>query len=193
MDGKRGRGSPNRGLAAWLGMAKTVLLLTGRPGVGKTTLLRRALATFAGRAGGFYTREIREGQRRVGFALVTLDGEEAVLARVAFADRQRVSRYGVDVEALDRVGVAAVRRALRESDLVVVDEVGKMELLSPAFREAVGEAVASGKPLLGTVMLAANPWADRLKRDPRVEVVYLDEHNRGEVETRLREWLAQWT
>ena len=174
-------------------MAKTVLLLTGRPGVGKTTLLRRALATFAGRAGGFYTREIREGQRRVGFALVTLDGEEAVLARVAFADRQRVSRYGVDVEALDRVGVAAVRRALRESDLVVVDEVGKMELLSPAFREAVGEAVASGKPLLGTVMLAANPWADRLKRVPRVEVVYLDEHNRGEVETRLREWLAQWT
>src|SRR5579885_397610 len=85
-----------------------VLVLTGRPGVGKTTLIRRLADALGSRAGGFYTEEIRQGGRRVGFRLVTLDGEQAVLAHVGWRDRpHRVGRYGVDIAVVDRKGSGA--------------------------------------------------------------------------------------
>lgn len=168
---------------------KTAFLLTGRPGVGKTTIIRRAVEGLGRRAGGFYTAEMRAGGRREGFRLVTLDGQVAVLAHINIASPYRVSKYGVDVAALEEVGVAALRRALAQNALMVVDEIGKMELFSAAFRQAVGEALASGHPLVGTIMLAPHPWADQVKRHPRVEVVAVTEGNREQVMARLAAWL----
>ena len=103
-----------------IGEGVTVLLLTGRPGVGKTTLLRGLVARYRGTVGGFYTEEVREHGTRLGFDMVTLEGRRVPLARVGFRGRHRVSKYGVDVEALERVGVEALREALRRDALVVV-------------------------------------------------------------------------
>jgi len=168
------------------------LLLTGPPGSGKTTLLRRALEGYPGRAIGFYTEEVREGGRRVGFDLVTLDGRRAPLARVGLASPHRVGRYGVDLSALEAVGVPVLRFALEGADLAVVDEVGKMELLSPTFRSAVKGLLESPVPLLGTVLLAPHPWTDRLKEDPRVEVLPLAPTGWETALERVRAWLEQW-
>src|SRR3972149_3057738 len=99
---------------------KTALFITGRPGVGKATVLRNAVRHLGHRAGGFYTEEMRASQLRQGFRIVTLDGESAVLAHVEFRGMPRVGKYGVDLAALDSVGVAAIGRAVRERDLVVV-------------------------------------------------------------------------
>lgn len=167
------------------------LLLTGPPGVGKTTLLRRALAGYRGRAVGFYTEEVREGGRRVGFDIVTLEGRRVPLARAGWVGPHRVGRYGVDLAALEGVAVAALRAARAGADLAVVDEVGKMELLSPAFRSAVLDLLESPVPLLGTVMLAPHPWADRLKEDPRVEVLLLTPEGREGARARVAEWLER--
>lgn len=147
------------------------LLLTGPHGSGKTTLIQHVVAPVGGTAEGFYTTELREQGRRVGFELVTLAGERVLLAHVQCASPYRVGRYDVDLEALDRVGVAALRQALDTGQLVVVDEIGKMELGSAAFREAVQEALEAGVWLVGTILQAAHPWADRLKQAPRVRVL----------------------
>jgi nucleoside-triphosphatase len=119
-------------------MTKKVLL-TGRPGCGKTTLIKRIVNNLASQAGGFYTEEIRERGARVGFKLITLDGRQAVFAHVDFpaaAGPQRVGKYGLDLAALETVGVEALRAAVRARQLVVVDEIGPMEIRSEIFRDA---------------------------------------------------------
>jgi nucleoside-triphosphatase len=164
-------------------------LLTGAPGTGKTTIIRAVISASKAKAGGFYTQEIRHGGARLGFEIVTLDGSRAVLAHVDIRGPQRVGKYGVDVASLDRVAVPAMRRAIRECDIVLVDEIGKMELLSPAFREVLLEALNSERRLVGTVMLQPHPFADRVKHDPRVEVLLVSKANRDQVLDKVTNWL----
>ncbi|MFH1487034.1 MAG: NTPase [Chloroflexota bacterium] len=168
---------------------KSAYFLTGRPGVGKTTLLREVLADLPASAGGFYTEEVRQGGVREGFRIVTLDGQTATLASVNVPSPHRVSKYGVSIENLEQIGVVALRRAIKTSDIIVIDEVGKMELFSAQFQQAVLDAIESGKAVLGTIMLAPRPWTDRLKQHPRVRVVQLTEANRDVVREEIREVL----
>jgi len=166
-----------------------VYLLTGRPGTGKTSLIKQAVSEFKGKAGGFYTEEIRSQGTRLGFKLVTLDGQEAILAHVNIHSPYRVSKYGVDTESLDRVGVSALHKAAEQCDLVIVDEIGKMELFSASFREVVFQIIGSGKRVLGTIMLNPNPWADTIKHQPQVNLVEVTRANYHQVLDDLRHWL----
>ncbi len=170
---------------------KRVYLLTGKPGTGKTSLIKQAVAGLEIRADGFYTEEIRSQGVRLGFRLVTLDGQEAVLAHIDIDKRYRVGKYGVDVGAMGKVGVPALRRAVEQDELAVVDEIGKMELLSPDFREAVKELIDSAKPVLGTIMYEPNPFADAVKRDPQVNLLTVNRNNREQVLEELRHWLEE--
>lgn len=168
---------------------KQVYLLTGQPGTGKTRIIKQAIAEMKGKAGGFYTEEIRSQGVRQGFRLVTLDGQTAILAHIYFHSPYRVSKYGVDVDSLDKVGVSALNQAAQECDLVVIDEIGKMELFSAKFREAVLNILNSGKRLLGTIMLSPNPCADAIKRQPQVNLVTVTRTNHQQVLEELRDWL----
>ena len=165
-------------------------MLTGRPGTGKTSLVKQVAAQMKGKAGGFYTEEIRNRGIREGFRLITLDGEETTLAHVSIHSPYRVSKYGVDVDAFDRVGVPALRRAAQQRDLVIIDEIGKMELFSTAFREAVSQVIDSGTRILGTIMLNPNPLADAIKRQPQVNLINLTRDNRQQVLAELLHWLG---
>ena len=168
---------------------KQVYLLTGKPGTGKTSLIKQAVAGIRGKAGGFYTEEIRSGGARLGFKLVTLDGETAILSHVNIHSPYRLSKYGVDIDNLDRVGVSALYKAAEECDLVIIDEIGKMELFSANFREVVLQIIDSGKRVLGTIMLSANPWADAIKRRPQVNLVVVTRANYHQVLEELLCWL----
>jgi len=168
---------------------KQVYLLTGRPGTGKTSLIKQAVTEIAGKAGGFYTEEIRNQGIRQGFRLVTLDGQSTILAHIEIQSPYRVGKYGVDIDGLDRVGVSALRRAAQQRELVVVDEIGKMELFSANFREVVLHIIDSGRQLLGTIMLNPNPWADEIKRRPQVNLVPVTRTNYHQVLAGLRHWL----
>ena len=110
-----------------------ILLITGTPGVGKTTVLRKVAAALGNtRICGFYTREMREQGVRRGFRLVGFEGAEDIIAHVDLPHRQRVGKYGVDVAALDRLSHTTL--ALQEECAVyLVDEIGKMECLSSGF------------------------------------------------------------
>jgi nucleoside-triphosphatase len=153
-------------------------LLTGRPGVGKTTCLRKALELARVPAGGFFTEEIRERGKRVGFALLTLDGSRTTLARANRVGRPRVGKYGVNLAAVDGVAVPAIYAAIHARRLVVIDEIGKMEMYSPAFRQAVEEALRSPVLVLGTILAASNPWADSIKAHPAVRLIEVNLANR---------------
>ena len=167
----------------------SVFLLTGKPGTGKTTVIRQAISGSKTDAGGFYTEEIRSAGIRQGFRIITLDGQEAVLSHVDNPSRFRVSKYGVDIGNLENIGVAAIERGIEHSDLVVIDEIGKMELFSPRFREAVLRAIASHKKVLGTIMLNTHPFADQIKLHPDVKVVELTRANHDHVLKEITGWL----
>jgi nucleoside-triphosphatase len=165
------------------------LLITGLPGVGKTTLIKQAALALGPRAGGFYTEEIRGPGGRKGFRLVTLGGREVVMAHVDIRTRNRVGRYGVDVVTLDAVGVAAMREAVQSREVVVIDEIGKMELFSGEFQGAVLKAMSSSKIVVATVMHKSHAWVNALKAMPQVTVWRVTESNRDEMPARVMEWI----
>jgi nucleoside-triphosphatase len=167
------------------------LLLTGHPGVGKTTVIQQVAAVLGPHAGGFYTEEISGPGGRKGFRLVTLDGREAVMAHVDIRTRHRVGRYGVDVATLDSVGVAAIRTAIdsRDAAAVVIDEIGKMEMFSGEFRGAVLKAMSSSKIVVATVMQKNHDWVSALKVMPQVTVWEITEANRDAMPGRVMQWI----
>jgi nucleoside-triphosphatase len=166
-----------------------VLLLTGPPGVGKTTVLRAV----AGRLGdrrlaGFYTEEIRVGGRRLGFRAVPFAGRPRDMARVDFRGGPRVSRYGVDLDVIESL----VRDALdpsRPADLCLIDEIGKMECLAPGFVAAVRAWLASGRPVIATVARTGGGLIAEVKARPGAALWEVTRANREALPERVLAWL----
>lgn len=165
------------------------LLLTGRPGVGKTTVIKKLAQSLGSQAGGFYTQELRGPGGRQGFELVTLAGQQALLAHVKIRGPHRVGRYRVDVAAIDRVGVAAIRQALDQRQIVVIDEIGKMELFSSAFQGAVLKALSSPCLVIATVMSKSHAWVNALKAMPQVVLWQVTQTNREALPAQIIAWL----
>lgn len=167
------------------------ILLEGRPGSGKTTVARRVIELL--RAGGvptagFTTEEIREGERRVGFRVEAIGGPRATLAHVTFPGPPRVGKYGVDLEAFERVALPVLEPP-KAGGVAVVDELGKMELASARFREAVKALFDGTSAVVATVHVFRHPLTDALKARPDVEVLQITPGNRdslpGELARRL--------
>ena len=167
------------------------LLLTGRPGIGKTTMIKAIIAQLGDRAGGFYTEEILGPGGRKGFRLITLDGQAVVIAHVDFKSRSQIGRYGVKVEVIDQVGAGAIRSAVEHNPIVVIDEIGKMELFSSPFQSAVLKAVSSPKIVVATAMQGDQPWLMALKALPNVTVWEVNKVNRSKMAEQVLRWVQQ--
>jgi nucleoside-triphosphatase len=167
-----------------------LLLLTGPPGIGKSTAMRRIAAALAGRKiGGFTTGEIREKGQRVGFGLESFLGASAVLAHVEIASPHRVSRYGVDLGALDRF-VDSTLDPAAGPDVFLVDEIGKMECLSPRFVAAIERLLDSEIPMVATVAERGAGLIERVKRRQGAALWTMTRANRDEIPGRVRHWLG---
>jgi nucleoside-triphosphatase len=165
------------------------ILLEGRPGSGKTTAAARLaeLLRERGRAvRGFVTHEVREGGTRVGFEVETLDGRRALLAHVDLPGPPRVGKYGVDLEAFERIALQALEAPGRGT-VVVIDELGKMELVSKRFREAVSRLFETSLSVVATVHVARHPFTDAVKRRADVERVRVTHASRDELPALLAE------
>lgn len=161
-------------------------LITGRPGSGKTTACMRIVEILRKRGievDGFISREVRRGGSRIGFELIDLKtGERDWLAHISIRSPFRVSKYGVNPDAVRKIAIGAIDRALRESDVVVIDEIAKMELTVPEFENKVIEALDSDKIVLATIQLKkSHPAIARIKSREDIEMIYLNPENRDEV------------
>ena len=143
------------------------IAITGRPGVGKTTLIERVLNQLSISAGGMLTTEIRKCGHRVGFSVIAIDTkEEGILAHLHQTKGPRMGQYTVNLDDLEGVGISAILRAVQGKELVVIDELAPMELSSPAFIPAVEEALASGKNLIISTHAHLNhPLIHRIRRE----------------------------
>jgi nucleoside-triphosphatase len=169
--------------------AESRILITGTPGVGKTTLVRKIAAGLAHRRPvGFYSTEIREGGKRKGFELVSLEGGRGMLAHVGTHSPQRVGKYGVDVEGFDRF-LDTIRWYGPDIGLVMIDEIGKMECFSGKFRSLVRRILDSKISFLATVARRGSGLIAEVKGRTDVELLELTSRNRdslaGEIVRRL--------
>ena len=168
------------------------LLVEGRPGSGKTTVLARLadlLAVEGIGTSGFVTHELREAGTRVGFEVETLDGRRVTLAHVDFSGPPRVGKYGVDIEAFERVALPALDQP-PAGTVVLVDELGKMELASAAFRERVTRIFDSPLDVVAAVHVFRHPFTEALKRRHAVERVRVTHATRDELPRQLAGRLA---
>jgi nucleoside-triphosphatase len=170
---------------------KTAYLLTGKPRSGKTTAIKQIIEAIGReQCGGFYTEEIRLRETRVGFRLVTLDGQQGILAHVNEKSSLHVGRYAVNLSSLDSAGIAALSKAVATGKLLVVDEIGPMEIASELFKKAILDVLESAHLLVGTIAMHPHPWLDAIKQHERVEVWELTSSNRTAVIEQVIDTLA---
>ena len=154
------------------------LLITGFPGVGKTTLIERLSEALTYlHPVGFYTEEIREGGERKGFELVNLEGKRGVLSHVDIKSPYRVGRYKVDISGFEDFldGISFSNPFTR---LIIIDEIGKMECLSDRFKKLLREALGSGKWVIATIALKGSGLITEVKQRQDVKLFEITKGNR---------------
>ena len=166
-----------------------VLLVTGAPGIGKTTVIRRAADGLRHKGlRGFYTEEIREDGERRGFRLVSFEGAAHVIAHVDFPKHHRVGKYGVDVPVLN--DAAQLLRPDTEAQVYLVDEIGKMECLSERFVAAMRVLLSGHTPIVATIGARGGGFIAEVKRSPECELWEVTHTNRDGLPARILAWLA---
>ena len=143
------------------------ILLTGRPGCGKTTAITQIVAVLnPKKAAGFYTQEIRQNSVRKGFRWKRLDGADGILAHTDIKGPFRVGKYGVDVAGFEKSIVSILDTGQTDSELFVIDEIGKMECLSEKFVSLVRRLFDSDCSVLATVAQRGSGLISEVKNYP---------------------------
>jgi nucleoside-triphosphatase len=173
---------------------KRLFVVTGSPGIGKTTVMLKTAENLRARGclvGGMISRDVRTGGDRIGFELLDLEsGKKGSLASVHQNEGPRVGKYRVNIEDLVIIGAGSILRAIANADVIIIDEIGPMELFSPEFVQAVLKALDSGKPIICTVhWKMKNELIDKIGLREDVETYIVTNDNRD----RLNELLVQRT
>jgi nucleoside-triphosphatase len=173
-----------------------MILLTGRPGSGKTTVVSKVvllLRTDGLSVGGIYSKERRSHGTRVGFEMVNLATDDHETLASTTSTGPRMGRYRVNLKGLGEFAAPAIVRAMAESDVVVCDEVGPMELISPEFRRAVEGLMTTGKPCLVVVHAdMADPLLVRLKKFEEAQLSEVTDETRNSLPETLYVRIKTW-
>jgi nucleoside-triphosphatase THEP1 len=167
-------------------MSAKNILLTGPPRCGKSTVIEKFVEQIQRPVTGFFTREIKEKGRRVGFSIINLDGREGVLAHEDSESPVRVGRYGVNVDELDRIAVPAMIPS-KPDEIVVIDEIGKMECYSALFRKTLINTLNSANSVIGSIAQKGSPFIEKMKGRKDVLLVSVSEKNRDSLAAYLLE------
>ena len=165
------------------------ILLTGPPRIGKTTIVKKVACCLQKKGGyplkGFYTEEIRNNyKKRVGFKLVTFQGVEKILAHISFSSPYRVSKYGVDIQALEEI--LDLIYPVSSDEIIIIDEIGKMECFSKRFKDIILEVLKLQNRFLGTIALKGDPFIETIKKMPAIKLIQVTLKNRDELPLNLK-------
>lgn len=168
------------------------ILVTGPPGVGKTTLIMNVARRLSDlQPAGFYTREIREGGTRKGFELMSFSGRRGILAHVENKGPLRVSKYGVDLNGFD-----AFLRSLAISDplprLIIIDEIGKMECLSSPFRTLIERILDADTVLVATIAMKGGGLIEKIKKRNDIVLYHVTTENRDTLPEEIAKIVSQY-
>ncbi len=154
------------------------ILLTGPPGIGKTTIVKKVLSRLDRPAFGFFTEEVREHNRRIGFDIVTLSGRRGILARIDQRSSIHVGRYSVLLRDLEKIAIPELIRGLNEiNSLIVIDEIGKMELFSELFVDTIMNCLDTGR-VFGTIAQKIHGVGMQIKERKDVKIYVVSHSNR---------------
>ena len=172
-------------------MHKKNILITGLPGIGKTTLIRNIAQGLKDlRPAGFVTGEIREGGIRKGFELVSLVGKRGMLAHVDLRSSSRVGRYGVDIPGFEGF-LATIPLHDTAIDLIIIDEIGKMECFSDTFTSMVRTFLDSGKAVIASVALKGSGFIQEVKGRADVTLIEITPKNRDALLREITQMVRQ--
>jgi nucleoside-triphosphatase len=146
---------------------------------------------FLGRIGGFLTEEQREKKNRVGFEICTIpDGERGILAKKGLPSPFRVGAYGVCLESLEELACRSIEETLGMDKIIVIDEIGKMELFSVRFKKVLMESLSAPQPVLASILHKPNDFADKIKERADVQLLTLTRENYPLVYNEVKKWLV---
>jgi len=148
------------------------------------------------RVDGMITQEVRKGDERIGFKITDLSsGAEGWLARMGDSVGPRIGKYSVDSEDLEEIGVGALKRAAeRSADLVLVDEIGPMEMTSSAFRSTLANLLSAGRNVIATVKYGSHyPEMERSRGLAEAVSLNISRDNREETMRRILSIVDAWT
>jgi len=159
------------------------IILTGEPGIGKTTIIKRLLQRLGNRVIGFWTEEVRDPKtkKRTGFKVISTEGNVQLFASKFFTSKHLVGSYGVNTARFESVVLPLLEKAKKAKDLyIVMDEIGKMELFSAGFRELVKEILFNPKhKVIATIPIRdVHPLVRDIRRLPGAVVVEVNKENR---------------
>jgi nucleoside-triphosphatase THEP1 len=153
------------------------IFVTGPPRCGKSTIIEKLILRIERPATGFFTREIKEKGRRIGFSITTLDGKRGVLAHKNMKSRFKVGSYSVNLQDIDQIAVPSMLPA-KPNEIVVIDEVGKMECFSPLFRQTLTKVLDSQHRVIGSIAQKGDPFIQEIRTRDDVLLVNISEENR---------------
>ncbi len=156
------------------------LILISRKWRGRTGVISRLipeLKKLPVRAEGFYTEDIFENRKRVGYLTKTLQGESRILAKSGLPSELCVDRFGVDLQTVEALVVPAIETALRSADLLIMGQIGKMEIASPRFRDITGRALDSPLKIIATVPNYPLKFLNEIRNRPDVLLVEITKEN----------------
>ncbi|MFW9800532.1 MAG: NTPase [Candidatus Thorarchaeota archaeon] len=154
------------------------IILTGRPGIGKSTVVREVVKELGvERAGGFWSGEIREQNRRVGFQITTISGRTGILAHVDIERGPRVSKYTVNLKDIEEIAIPALIEARVSERIIVIDEIASMELKSPRFAPEVRRCLETRR-VFATLQERRSPFQDEIRAREDIIMLELTQSNR---------------
>ena len=152
------------------------IFLTGAPSSGKTTVIKKIIEKLPQKANGFYTEEERRDARRVGFMMHTLDGKSGYLAHENIASDFHIRRYGVSIDNIKTIAIPAIEPAFDQ--VIILDEIGKMECFCPEFIQAAHKALDSPNIVIGTITFGGSDAIQQIKCRPDVVIFEVTLENR---------------
>jgi nucleoside-triphosphatase len=153
------------------------IFLTGAPSSGKTTVIKKIIENLNHPANGFYTEEERVDGKRVGFLMKTIDGKEGYLAHQDIKSDFYIRRYGVSIENIESIAVPSISPV--GNNIIILDEIGKMECFSLAFKQATTNAINASNIVIGTITFGGDDFIREIKEREDMEISEVTMDNRN--------------